>query len=63
MMNTQIISKTHIIIPDQDLDPMETKIKITKGKTVMAVVAIIRIIIQILLLNYKIVPQSNSLMQ
>ena len=63
VMNTQIISKTHIIIPDQDLDPMETKIKITKGKTVMAVVAIIRIIIQILLLNYKIVPQSNSLMQ
>jgi len=59
---TQIISKTHII-PDQELDPMETKIKITKRKTIMAVIAIIRTIIRILLLNHKIVPQSSSLMQ
>jgi len=63
VLNTQIISKTHIIIQDQELDPMETKIKITKGKMIMAVTAIIRTIIQILLLNYKTVPQLSSLMQ
>jgi hypothetical protein len=63
VLNTQTISKTHIIIPDQGLDPMETKIKIIKGKTVMAVIAIIRTIIQILLLKYKLVPQLSSLMQ
>lgn len=63
VLNTQIISKTHILIPDQELDPMETKIKITKGKTIMAVIAIIRTIIPIPLMNYKIVPQLSSLMQ
>jgi hypothetical protein len=65
VLNAQIISKPHIIIPDQDLDPMETKIKIrvTKGKMVMAIIAIIRTIIQILLLKYEIVPQLSSLMQ
>ena len=63
VLNTQIISKTHIIIPDQELDPMETKIKITKGKMIMAVTAIIRTITQILLLNHKTVPHSSSLMQ
>jgi len=63
VLNTQIISKTHIIIPHQELDPLETKIKITRGKMIMAVTAIIRTIILILLLNYKIVPQSSSLMQ
>jgi len=63
VLNTQIISKTHIIIPDQELDPMETKIKITKRKTIIAVTAIIRTIIRILLLNHKIVLQSSSLMQ
>jgi hypothetical protein len=63
VLNTQIISKTHIIIPDQELDPMEAKIKITKGRMIVAVTAIIRTIIPILLLNYKIVPQLSSLMQ
>jgi hypothetical protein len=63
VQNTQIISKTHTIIQDQDLDPVETRIKITKGKTVMAVIAIRKTITQILLLNCKIVPQSSSLMQ
>jgi hypothetical protein len=63
VLSTQIISKTLTIIPDQDLDPVETKIKTTREKTIMAVIAIRKTIIQILLLNYKIVPQSSSLMQ
>jgi len=63
VLNTQIISKTHIIIPDQEVDPMETKIKITKGRMIVAVTAIIRTIIPILLLTHKIVPQLSSLMQ
>jgi hypothetical protein len=46
VMNTQILSRIRIIIPDQGLDQEETKKETAKGKTVIAVKT--RRIIQIL---------------
>jgi hypothetical protein len=63
IMDTQILSKTHIIIPDQGLDQEETKIETTKGKTITTVITVRRTITQTLHLNYKRVLHLGRLRQ
>jgi hypothetical protein len=48
IMNTQILSRTHSVIPDQGLeDKEETKRETAKGKTIIAVTTIIIQILQL----------------
>jgi hypothetical protein len=63
VMDTQILSRTHIIIPDQGLDQEETKIETIRGKAVATVITARRTIIQILHLNLMRVLHLRRLRQ